>query len=430
MPSPFLHPFAKPTYDGFIRIVRGSGAVVFDDQGNEYVDALGSLWYCNIGHGRREMADAIRRQVERLEAFHTFEIFTNDPADRLAQTLADLSPMPDSRVFFTDSGSEAVDTAIKLARLRHFLAGRPEKHLIVARRHAYHGVTYGGMSVQGLPPNQEGFGPLLPEVHHVAHDDLSEAQALFAERGDDIAAVIAEPVIGAGGVYPPEPGYLEGLRRLCDEHDALLVLDEVITAFGRLGTWSAASHYGIRPDLVTFAKGVTSGYQPLGGVLVGAEVREALEADPAFVLRHGFTYSGHPTTCAAASTNLEIIRREGLLDRAKPIGEQLRAGLTALRDEGLLAEVRGDGAVWAAGMPPDVSAPDVRTGMLERGVIARPIATHTIAFCPPLVIDEAAIDACIDALRDSLRAVRGAAVASPRRSTEGGPTRPSSRRVR
>lgn len=405
MPSSFLHPFAKPTYEGFVRIVRGDGAVVWDADGSEYLDALGSLWYCNIGHGRVEMADAIAAQVRTLEAFHTFDIFTNEPAEALADVLVDLAPMPDARVFFTDSGSESVDTALKLARLRNFLRGKPEKHLVVARRHAYHGVTYGGMSAQGLPPNQEGFGPLLPEVHHVAHDDLTEARALFAERGDTIAAVIAEPVLGAGGVYPPEPGYLEGLRELCDTYDALLIFDEVITAFGRLGAWTAAAHYGVTPDLITFAKGITSGYQPLGGVLVGAKVREALEADPAFILRHGFTYSGHPTACVAARTNLAIIEREGLLDRAKPIGEHFSAALGALRDEGLLAEVRGEGAIWGAGLQADISALDVRDAMLARGVIPRPIGTHTIAFCPPLIIDDEQMARATDVLGESLREI-------------------------
>lgn len=408
MPSPFLHPFARPASDDFVRIVRGDGATVVDSRGRSYVDAMGSLWYCNIGHARQEMAEAIGAQVATLEAFHTFDMFTNEPAEALARTLVELSPMPDTRVFLTNSGSEAVDTALKLARLRNFLRGRPDKHLVVARRHAYHGAAYGGMSAQGLPANQEGFGPMLPGVHHVAHDELDEARALFAERGDHIAAVIAEPVIGAGGVYPPEPGYLEGLRALCDEHDALLILDEVITAFGRVGTWTAASRYGIQPDLVTFAKGVTSGYQPLGGVLVGRKVRDALEHDETFVLRHGFTYSGHPTACAAALTNLEIIRRENLLDRAEPIGAHFSRELGALHHDGLLAEVRGVGAIWGAGMRPDVSAVDVRDVMLEQGVIARPIGSHTVAFCPPLVIGDDELARCTGALGEALRDLTGA----------------------
>ena len=206
-------------------------------------------------------------------------------------------------------------------------------------------------------------------------------------------------------MYPPEPGYLEGLRQLCDANDALLIFDEVITAFGRLGAWSAASYYGVTPDLITFAKAVTSGYQPIGGVLVGPKMRDALESDPAFILRHGFTYSGHPTACVAASTNLAIIEREGLLERAKPIGEHFGAALESLREEGLLADVRGDGAIWGAGMLAEVSAIDVRDAMLKRGVIARPIGTHTVAFCPPLVIDDGQLDRCTTAIGESLREV-------------------------
>lgn len=405
MASPLLHPFASPSRDRFVRIVRGEGATVYDDAGNRYVDAMASLWYCNIGHGRREMAEVIERQARMLAAYHTFEPFTNEPAESLAQTLVELSPMPHSRVFLTSSGSEAVDTALKLARLRTFLEGRPHKHVVVARQRAYHGGTVGGTAAQGLPANREGFGPIAPGVVHVAHDDLSEAEALFAERGDEIAAVIAEPVLGAGGVHVAPPGYLAGLRRLCDQHDALLVLDEVITAFGRLGAWTAASHYGVVPDVTVFAKAVTSGYQPLGGVLIGPKLRSVLEADPAFVLRHGFTYSGHPTACVAASTNIDILRREALLDRAKPIGQHLKTTLTELVEAGLLAGMRGDGAVWAGAMLPDVPAEDVRDAMLANGVIARSIGSDTIAFCPPLVIDESQLEQVGQALEAALRAV-------------------------
>ena len=203
----------------------------------------------------------------------------------------------------------------------------------------------------------------------------------------------------------PNPATSKAFDSCATRNDALLIFDEVITAFGRLGAWSASSYYGVTPDLVTFAKAVTSGYQPLGGVLVGQRMRDALESDPAFVLRHGFTYSGHPTACVAATTNLAIIEREGLLERAKPIGEQLSSALEALRDEGLLAEVRGDGAIWGAGMLSDVSAVDVRDAMLTRGVIARPIGTHTVAFCPPLVIDDAQLDRCATAIGEALRRV-------------------------
>jgi adenosylmethionine-8-amino-7-oxononanoate aminotransferase len=227
-------------------------------------------------------------------------------------------------------------------------------------------------------------------------------EAAFAAHGDGVAAVIAEPVIGAGGVYPPVPGYLDGVRRLCDAHGAFLILDEVISGFGRLGSWWGAETYGVRPDLVTFAKAVTSGYQPLGGVLVGPAVRAPLEADRDYMLRHGHTYSGHPSACAAALANIEVLVSEHLLERAVPIGDRLVKGLESLRSDGVLTEVRGAGAVWAAALPDGVSPVAVRDRMLERGVIARPLPT-AIAFCPPLVIEAEDIDLCVEALGAAAR---------------------------
>ena len=406
----FLHPYARPAADRstYLSIVRGEGASVIDAEGRSYVDATASLWFCQIGHGRPEMADAVGEQLRTLDAFHCFDRFTNPAADELAEVLADLAPMPDARVMLTSSGSEAVDTAIKLARMTSTRRGDHRRHVIVGRRHAYHGVTYGGLSVMGLPANQEGWGPLVGDVQGIEHDDLGGAEALFAARGDEIAAVIAEPVIGAGGVRPPEPGYLEGLRRLCDEHGALLILDEVICGFGRLGGWWGADVYGIEPDLVTFAKGVTSGYQPVGGVLVGRRVRDALEADPEFMLRTGHTYSGHPAGCRAALTNIAILRAEGLLDRATGIGARVEPRLRALHDAGAVAEVRGTAGIWAVDLRSGTDAGAVRDLMLDRGVVARPLGTTTIAICPPLVITDAELDLVLDSLADSI-AVLGAA---------------------
>ena len=400
-PPRFLHPFARPASDDFTTIVGGEGAYVWDADGNRYVDALAGLWYCNLGHGRAEIADAVADVLRTLGPFHTFERFTNEPAEALTETLAELAPMDDARVFLTSSGSEAVDSAIKLARVAHVQGDDPARTMLVSRRNAYHGVTYGGLSAQGIALNQAGFGPLLPDVIVVDHDDIGEVEAVFAEHGDRIAAMIAEPVIGAGGVFPPAPGYLERLRELCDDAGAFLILDEVICGFGRLGNWWGAQRYGVRPDLVTFAKGVTSGYQPLGGVLVGPAVRAPLEADDTFVLRHGFTYSGHPAACAAGNVALALTAEEGLLDRAVKIGDQLGAGLHALVEDGLLASTRGAGAVWAAVVDGD-RAVAVRDAMLAHGVLARPLGPSVVAFCPPLVSDDGAIDQCLDALRKSL----------------------------
>lgn len=398
MPPAFLHPFAKPTRESFITIVRGEGALVWDADGRELVDAMASLWYCAIGHGRTEMADAIAAQAGRLSAFSCFDPFTNEPADELATKLVSIAPMPDSRVFFTSSGSEAVDSAMKLARAAHVQAGHPERALIISRQRGYHGVAYGGTSAQGIGPNREGFGPLLPEVVQVPSDDLEALASLMAERGHEVAAVLAEPIQGAGGVFPPAEGYLAGLRRLCDQHGAFLILDEVITGYGRLGTWFAAGHFGVRPDLVTFAKAITSGYVPLGGVFVGPAVRAGLEADPAFVLRHGFTYSGHPTACAAALKNLEIIEREGLVERAKHVGARLSNGLRALASDGTVAAARGAVAVWAVAHHAGVDPTVVRDRMLELGVITRAVGTDTNTFCPPLVATDEQIDRIVDSL--------------------------------
>lgn len=396
----FLHPFAPPGRTDHVRLVEGSGSTVRDDTGHDYLDAIASLWCVNVGHGRTEVIDAVSAQMRRLATYNTFGQWTNEPADHLAELIAERAPMPDARVFFTNSGSEAVDTAMKLARHHHVLRGDAERSTIVSREGGYHGTAYGGTSAQGIVPNRTGFGPLVGDVVQTGRHDLEEVSRLFVDRGPSIAAVIAEPVQGASGVHPPEPGYLEGLRRLCDQHGALLVLDEVITGFGRLGSWFAATHYGVEPDLVTFAKAVTSGYIPLGGVLVGRRVRESLEADPTAVLRTGFTYSGHPTACAAGVACIEVTESEGLLDRATALGRRIGTGLRALHHDGLVGQVRGVGAIWAVDLADEDtrSAGDVAEAALERGVIVRPIAPSTLALCPPLVMTDDEVDTVVDTL--------------------------------
>ena len=393
----FLHPFAKPTKDNFIKLVRGKGALVWDDKGNELVDGMASLWYCAVGHGRKEIADAVAKQIETLEAYSTFDPFTSEPVEQLAAKLVSLCPIPDARVFFCGSGSEAVDSAMKLARLAHVQAGRPERTVIISRMRGYHGTNYGGTSAQGLPLNKVGYGPLVPDVEQVASDDLEALSVLMTQRGNTIAAILAEPLQGAGGVYPPSADYLKGLRKLCDQHGAFLIFDEVITGFARLGTWFGANFYGVNPDLLCFAKAVTSGYQPLGGVFVGDAVRKPLEADPDFFLRHGYTYSGHASACVAALVNLEIIEREGLRDRATVIGKRIGDALKALAQDGVIDHARGDGAVWAAGLHAAQNNVKIRDRMLELGAITRAINADTNTFCPPLVITDSQLDKLLDA---------------------------------
>ncbi len=339
-----------------------------------------------------------------IAAYNVFDRFTSDIVEALCAELTDLAPMPNTRAFLTSGGSESVDTAFKLARNAHAQAGHPEKTVIISRQQSYHGVNYGGMSATGLPLNRAGFGELLPDIVHVPQHDLDAVGAACATHAGRIAAIISEPVQGAGGVHPSKEGYLDGLRALADQHGAFLILDEVICGFGRLGQWWGAQHYNVTPDLVTFAKGVSSGYQPLGGVLVGPAVRAPLEADPDYMLRHGYTYTGHNSACAAGLANIEIMKAEGLVERAPLIGKRLGDGLRSLQRDGKVAEVRGVGAVWAVGLHEGVNPVAVREATLARGAIVRPIAPSTIAMCPPLMIPDNDIDHLLEALSGGLDA--------------------------
>ena len=401
MTDVLLHPFSPPAMPegDFIDIVRGEGSLVFDSDGREYVDAMANLWLCQVGHGRTEIIDAVTAQMRQIEAYNTFAPFTNGPASRVAEMIAERSPHPDGRVFLGCSGSEAVDTALKIARLVQQRRGQEGRQVIVKRTNGYHGTNFGGTSAQGIAPNREGWGDLVPHFLEVPHDDLEAAASLFAEHGDRIAAVLTEPLQGAGGVFPPADGYLEGLRRLCDDNGALLIFDEVICGFGRTGHWFGSQAFGVTPDLMTFAKGVTSGYLPLSGVILSRRVSEELE-EPGFLLRTGYTYSGHQASCAAGIANLDIMEREGLDQRANHVGERIQEGLRALQADGLIESWRGMGAVYAAELGRD-SIP-VRNEILATGVIVRPIGT-CLAICPPLVITDDEVGRVIDTMAAALR---------------------------
>jgi len=321
----------------------------------------------------------------------------SDISEAAAERIRSVSPFTDGRVFLCSSGSESVDSAIKLIRKTAILRGEPDRQILLRRGRGYHGVNIGGTTLQGIPANREGWGDLLPSVLEIDPTNIESAASIFKEHGSRIAGVITEAVQGAGGVFPPSDGYLEGLRRLCDDNGALLVFDEVITGFGRTGNWFAADTYGVIPDLITFAKGVTSGYQPMGGVLISRSICDLLEADPQFVFMHGYTYSGHPAACAAAIANIDLIESEELISRANHIGRRISAGLEALKSDGLLTEVRGVGAIWA-GQVTDATTEQgiqIRDKMTEMGVICRAI-NGALAFCPPLIIDDGDIDLMID----------------------------------
>ena len=402
MTHALLHPFSPPAMaeESFIEIVRGEGSLVFDAEGKDYVDGMANLWLCQVGHGRAEIVDAVTTQMRQIEAYNTFTPFTNGPAARVAEMIVERSPHPDGRTFLGCSGSEAVDTALKLARLVQQRRGAEGRQVVIKRTNGYHGTNFGGTSAQGIAPNREGWGDLVPHFLEVPHDDLDAVASIFAEQGDRIAAVLTEPLQGAGGVFPPAEGYLEGLRRLCDDNEALLIFDEVICGFGRTGQWFGAQTFGVTPDLITFAKGVTSGYLPLSGVIVSRLVCNELEEDPGFLLRTGYTYSGHQASCAAGMANLQVMTDEGLDRRANHVGEKLREGLSALEADGLIESWRGMGAVYAAELGRD-SIP-VRNEILEEGVIVRPIGT-SLAICPPLVITDDEVGRIIDTMASALR---------------------------
>ena len=280
--SSLWHPFADMASvkdDEFV-VSRGSGARVWDEAGREYIDAKGGLWYCSIGHGRGEIADAVSAQMRELAVYDIFASTANRPAIELADRVAALAPFADGAVFFTSGGSDAVDTAGKLA-LRYWHAlGRPDKRTIVHRERSYHGMNAYGTSLAGIAANREGIGALIPDTASVGSDDTEALERLFAQRGDQIAAFIGEPVIGAGGIYAPAPGYWQRVQELCRAHDVLLIADEVICGFGRLGTWFGCHRFGITPDMITCAKGITSGYLPLGAVIASPRLQEPFWTTP------------------------------------------------------------------------------------------------------------------------------------------------------
>ncbi|MBT3248225.1 MAG: aspartate aminotransferase family protein [Actinobacteria bacterium] len=403
MSGALLHPFSLAAQDesDYINIVRGEGSTVYDEAGNGYIDGIANLWLCQVGYGRTEIVDAVTNQMNQIHGYNTFAPFTNDPARLVADMIAERSPHPDGRVFLGCSGSEAVDTVLKIARVVMQNRGQSDRQIIVKRTNGYHGTNWGGTSAQGIALNREGWGDLVPHFMEVPHDDLEAAASLFAEHGDRIAAVLTEPVQGAGGVYPPVDGYLEGLRRLCDQHGALLIFDEVICGFGRTGSWFGAQTFGVTPDLMTFAKGVTSGYLPLSGVIVSQELSEEL-SEPGYLLRTGYTYSGHNAACAAGVANINIMEREGLVDRADHIGAKFQEGLTALASDGLIDSWRGMGAVYAAELNRDTVP--LRNAMMANGVIMRPMGT-CLAICPPLIITDEEIGKMIDALAEAAKTV-------------------------
>ena len=369
---------------------RGDDVWVWDTDGNRYLDATGGLWYSNVGHGRPEIRAAVVAQMERLEACSAFFDLANPPALELADALAARAPMP-SKVFLGCGGSDGIDTAAKLARRYWWELDQPSRTVLISRTAAYHGTHGFGTALGGIPSNRHGFGPLAETVQ-VCHDSLEEMEEAFERVGPErVAAVFLEPVIGAGGVYPPAPGYIEGAAALCRRTGALLVVDAVICAFGRLGTWFGIERWNVEPSMIVFAKGVTSGYLPLGGVMISEEIAEPFWREPGGpIFRHGSTYAGHATCCAAALANIALLERDGLLERGREQERALLAALAPLAADELVAEVRGGvGTMAAIELSAEVcerqprAAAALALGARAAGIFVRPGGT-AIAVSPPL----------------------------------------------
>ena len=393
-------------------ITKGDGAWLETSTGQRLLDATASLWHANIGHGRESLARVAYEQMRELETYHTFGRFANEPALRLADRLAEIGPVPGAKVMLTSGGSDSVDLACKLARRHWQLEGRPEKKTILSRVGAYHGLHAYGTSVAGLQYNRDGYGTesLVPETARISTNDLDEVRRSVLELGpENVAAIIAEPVIGTGGVIGPAEGYLEGLQDLCRQHDILFIADEVITGFGRTGQLFASQRWDLQPDLVTMAKGITSGYAPLGGVLVAPRVADRFFDGPdAPIFRHGLTYSGHATACAVALANLDVLDDENLVEQASWLETVLAKVVEPLGDHELVAEVRA-GAGFMAGihLRPGVNGDAVAEACTDAGVLIRVIHDNTLQICPPFVTTEEELGLIANTIAEALDAHQG-----------------------
>jgi putrescine---pyruvate transaminase len=415
------HPFANMSQVAGeeLVIVRGQGCEVVDRDGRTYLDATAALWYCNVGYGRAEIASAVERQLRELSSYSTFGAYANEPALALAERIARLSLLEDGKVFFTSGGSDAVDTAAKLARRYWHAVGRPDKLTLIGRRHAYHGMHAWGTSLGGIPANLEGLGTLVADVVHVDASSVAELAAAIERVGPErVAAFIGEPVVGAGGVIPPAEGYWAAVAEVCREHDVLLIADEVITGFGRLGSWFGCERYGFTPDLLVFAKGITSGYMPLGGVVVGPRVQKPFWSGDGTWFRHGYTYSGHAAACAAGLANLDIVERERLVERVTDLEPLLAEKVHSLRDHPLVGETRAVGLMAAVEL--EAHALEREPGLVDRvvalareqGVLTRSLRGSALHISPPFIIETAQIQALVDGLRRALEVAQGEEVGS------------------
>ena len=407
----FWHPFAdmsKVQHAPFI-IDRGEGIHVFDEEGNKYLDAAASLWYMNIGYGRDEVVDAMDAQARKLPAFHAFiDYGTRAPMD-LAARIASVSPDPDSKVFFGSGGSDAVDTAAKLARRYFNAVGQPDRTVFIAREWAYHGMHTYGTTLGGMEPNRSGYGgDMVSDVVSVPYDDAEAVEKAIDHAGAErIAGIFVEAVIGAGGVRPVPADYLSRVREAIRQAGGLYISDEVITGFGRVGDWFAANKFGLEPDLITFAKGVTCGYAPLGGVVAASHIAEPFFNTPGLIFRHGYTYSGHSTACAAGLKVMEIIEREDLLTRAGALEAEIYEALVPLEDLEVVESVRrGVGALAAIQLvvgDDDTLPARAASACREAGVLTRAVGGGGLQVSPPLTMTAEQVSEMAELFEKGLR---------------------------
>lgn len=394
-------------------LVRGRGARVWDSAGREYLDGTCGLWQCPVGHGREELAKVAAGQMRKLEFYASFWDLSNPPAIELATRLADLAPADCSTVFFTNGGSEGNETAIKLARLAWYAQQRPERTMILSREGAYHGVGSASLAATGLAAFHEGFGPLNPGFVHLTKPHgkrigpgaveflIGELEATIANIGPDrIAAFMGEPIMGVGGMVPPPSGYWPRVQEVLRRHKILLIVDEIVTAFGRTGHWFGCERFGIEPDIVVTAKGLSSGYVPMGAVLIGPRVMDMLDGTP---FLHGFTYNGHPVGAAVSLANLDIIENERLLERANVVGSRILKGLESLEGEPGVFEVRGVGMAFGVELDIDDVKPVVEA-IRDEGVLVRG-SGRNIVMSPPLVVTHEEADLLVNTVSSAVRSV-------------------------
>jgi len=434
-----LHPLHHPSAHQKPKIwVEGKGAIVKDAEGREYIDGLAGLWNVNVGHGRKELAQAAFDQMSALAYNSSYVGSTNLPAIGLAEKLSGLVYPSINAFFFTSGGAEASESSFKTARFYWKALGKPDKVKIISRTRAYHGLTLAAMSATGLSAFWPMFEPRVPGFLHIdspdpyrfVNPDPNVSQgvaaanqleaALLREGPDTVAAFIAEPVQGAGGVIVPQADYFPRIREICDKYEVLLISDEVITGFGRTGRWFGLEHYGVEPDIMQFAKGITSGYVPLGGIGVSDKIHDVINGvPPGKRWMHAYTYSGHPTCCAVALRNIQILEDEKLVERAAVSGKRLLEKLRTLESLDGVGHVRGQGLIAAVEVVADKGtkqphAPEAQMtqrlteGLLERGLFTR-VVLDCICLAPPLVISDEQIDRVVNVIGETIPAVISAA---------------------